>query len=218
MRVRIRQRNHQDLDIMKHTDTQGLLIVISAPSGAGKTTICKGLMDGFPDLRFSVSCTTRPPRQGERDGEDYHFISVKDFTGRIENGEFVEWEEIYGHFYGTSKKDIEALIQRGNDIILDIDIKGARNVKAKYPGGVFVFVMPPSVEILRERLKKRGSETDDIIEMRFARAMEEIRENEWYDYVIFNDIISDSVKVMRSVYMAEKNRRSRLQARIDDFY
>ncbi|MBN2539732.1 MAG: guanylate kinase [Deltaproteobacteria bacterium] len=203
---------------MKHTDTQGLLIVISAPSGAGKTTICKGLMDGFPDLHFSVSCTTRPPRKGERDGEDYHFISVKDFKRRIENGEFVEWEEIYGHFYGTSKKDIETLIQRGDDVILDIDTKGARNVKAKYPGGVFVFIMPPSAEILRERLKKRGSETEDIIKMRFARAMEEIRENEWYDYVIFNDIISDSVIIMKSVYVAEKNRRSRLQARINNFY
>ncbi|MBW2595240.1 MAG: guanylate kinase [Deltaproteobacteria bacterium] len=203
---------------MKHTDTQGLLIVISAPSGAGKTTICKGLLDEFPDLRFSVSCTTRPPRKGEKDGEDYHFISVKDFKGRIEKGEFVEWEEIYGHFYGTSKKDLENLIQKGHDIILDIDTKGAGNVRARYPEGVFVFIMPPSVEILRERLKKRGSETDDIIKMRFDRAMEEMLENEWYDYVIFNDILYNSVDVMRSVYIAEKNRKSRLQARIDNFY
>ncbi|MBW2544211.1 MAG: guanylate kinase [Deltaproteobacteria bacterium] len=203
---------------MKHTDTQGLLIVISAPSGAGKTTICKGLLDEFPDLRFSVSCTTRPPRKGEKDGEDYHFISVKDFKGRIEKGEFVEWEEIYGHFYGTSKKDLENLIQKGHDIILDIDTKGAGNVRARYPEGVFVFIMPPSVEILRERLKKRGSETDDIIKMRFDRAMEEMLENEWYDYVIFNDILCNSVDVMRSVYIAEKNRKSRLQARIDNFY
>ncbi|MBW2599285.1 MAG: guanylate kinase [Deltaproteobacteria bacterium] len=203
---------------MKHTNTQGLLIVISAPSGAGKTTICKGLLNEFPDLRFSVSCTTRPPRKGEKDGEDYHFISVKDFKNSIEKNEFVEWEEIYGHFYGTSKKDIEGLIQRGHDVILDIDTKGAGNVKAKYPDGVFVFIMPPSVEVLRERLKKRGSETDDIIKMRFDRAMEEIRENKWYDYVIFNDIIRGSVNIMRSVYIAEKNRRSRLQARINNFY
>ncbi|MBW2649239.1 MAG: guanylate kinase [Deltaproteobacteria bacterium] len=203
---------------MKHTNTQGLLIVISAPSGAGKTTICKGLLNEFPDLRFSVSCTTRPPRKGEKDGEDYHFISVKDFKDSIEKNEFVEWEEIYGHFYGTSKKDIEGLIQRGHDVILDIDTKGAGNVKAKYPDGVFVFIMPPSVEVLRERLKKRGSETDDIIKMRFDRAMEEIRENKWYDYVIFNDIIRGSVNIMRSVYIAEKNRRSRLQARINNFY
>ena len=203
---------------MNHTDTQGLLIVISAPSGAGKTTICKGLLNEFPDLRFSVSCTTRPPRKDEKDGEDYHFISIKDFKDRIDKGEFAEWEEIYDQFYGTSKKDIEGLFQRGYDVILDIDTKGAGNVKARYPEGVFVFIMPPSVEILKERLKKRGSETDDIIKMRFDRAMEEIRENEWYDYVIFNDIISGSVDLMRSVYIAEKNRRSRLQARIDNFY
>ncbi len=199
-------------------NTQGLLIVISAPSGAGKTTICKGLLNEFPDLRFSVSCTTRPPRKGEKDGEDYHFISVKDFRDSIEKHEFVEWEEIYGHFYGTSKKDIEGLIQRGHDVILDIDTKGAGNVKSMYPEGVFVFIMPPSVEILGERLKKRGSETDDIIKMRFDRAMEEIRENERYDYVIFNDIINDSVDIMKSIYIAEKNRRSRLQARINNFY
>jgi len=203
---------------MKHTDTQGLLIIISAPSGAGKTTICKRLLNEFPDLRFSVSCTTRPPRKDEKDGEDYHFISVKDFKDRIEKNEFVEWEEIYDHFYGTSRKDIEGLSQRGYDVILDIDTKGAGNVKTRYPEGVFVFIMPPSAKILRERLEKRGSETADIIKMRFDRAMGEIRENEWYDYVIFNDIISDSVDIMRSIYIAEKNRRSRLQARINNFY
>ena len=203
---------------MEHTNTQGLLIVISAPSGAGKTTICKGLLNEFPDLRFSVSCTTRSPRKGEKDGEDYHFISVKDFRDSIEKNEFVEWEEIYGNFYGTSKKAVEGLIQKGYDVILDIDIKGAGNVKAKYPESVFVFIMPPSVEILRERLKKRDSETDDIIKMRFDRAMEEIWENEWYDYVVFNDIVPDSVNAMKAVYIAEKNRRSRQQGRIDDFY
>ncbi|MEA3486097.1 MAG: guanylate kinase, partial [Thermodesulfobacteriota bacterium] len=206
------------LDIMKHTSTQGLLIVISAPSGAGKTTICKRLLDEFPDLYFSVSCTTRPPRKGEKDGRDYHFISVKDFKERIEKSEFVEWEELYGHFYGTLKKEIEDLTGKGHEVILDIDTKGAGNVKLMYPKGVFVFIMPPSVEILIERLKKRGSETDDVIKMRFDRVMGEVKENERYDYVIFNDILSDSVDIMRSIYIAEKNRRSRLQARINDFY
>ncbi|TFG92843.1 MAG: guanylate kinase [Syntrophobacterales bacterium] len=203
---------------MKHTDTQGLLMVVSAPSGAGKTTLCKRLLAEFPDLRFSVSCTTRPARKGERDGTDYHFISVEEFTRMKGNGEFVEWEEIYGHFYGTLKKDIEDIIKRGHDVILDVDTKGARNVKARYPQGVFVFIMPPSVEILKERLKKRGSETDDIIRKRFDKAVDEIRENEWYDYVVFNDIVDDSVNILRSVYIAEKNRISRLQDRIADFY
>ena len=203
---------------MKHANAQGLLIVISAPSGAGKTTICRRLLDEFPDLYFSVSCTTRLPRKGEKDGRDYHFISVEKFKNRTGKGEFVEWEEIYGHFYGTLKKEIEDRTGKGHDVILDIDIKGAGNVKSIYPQGVFVFIMPPSVETLKERLKKRGSETDDVMKMRFDRVMEEVRENERYDYVIFNDIINDSVDVMRSIYIAEKNRRSRLQSRINDFY
>jgi len=203
---------------MKHTDMQGLLIVVSAPSGTGKTTLCKKLLAEFPDLRFSVSCTTRPARKGEKDGRDYHFISVEDFKDRREKGEFVEWEEIYGHCYGTSKRDIEEMTRKGYDIVLDIDTQGARNVKAIYPEAVFIFILPPSVEILKERLQKRGSETDEVIQVRFDRAMEEIQENEWYDYVVFNDIISSSVNIMRSVYLAEKNRRSRLQGRIDDFY
>jgi guanylate kinase len=203
---------------MKHANAQGLLIVISAPSGAGKTTICKRLLDEFPDLYFSVSCTTRLPRKGEKDGRDYHFISVEKFKNRTGKGEFVEWEEIYGHFYGTLKKEIEDRTGKGHDVILDIDIKGAGNVKSIYPQGVFVFIMPPSVETLKERLKKRGSETDDVMKMRFDRVMEEVRENERYDYVIFNDIINDSVDIMRSIYIAEKNRRSRLQSRINDFY
>jgi guanylate kinase len=203
---------------MKHTDTQGLLMVISAPSGAGKTTLCKRILREFPDLRFSVSCTTRPSRKGEKDGRDYHFISVKDFKSRIAQGEFVEWEEVYGHFYGTSKRDIEDMTLKGYDVVLDIDTRGARNVKAMYPEAVLIFILPPSVEALKQRLKKRGSETDDTIKVRYDRAMEEIRANEWYDYVVFNDIIADSVNIVRSVYIAEKNRRSRLQGRIDDFY
>ena len=203
---------------MKQTKPKGLLMVVSAPSGAGKTTLCKKLLAEFLDLRFSVSCTTRPARKSEENGRDYHFISTENFTQRRANGEFVEWEEIYGHFYGTLKKDIEDIITQGHDVILDVDTKGARNVKALYPQGIFVFIMPPSVEILKERLKNRGSETDDVIRKRFDKAMEEIRENEWYDYVVFNDIVSDSVNILRSVYIAEKNRTSRLQGRIADFY
>ncbi len=193
-------------------------MVISAPSGAGKTTLCKRLFAEFPALRFSVSCTTRPPRRGEVDGKDYHFTSLEEFKRRKTAGEFVECEEIYGHFYGTSREDIDEMISRGYDVVLDIDTRGARNVKKIYPDAVLVFVMPPSVQILKERLRKRGSETEEVIEMRFNKAMEEIEVNECYDYVIFNDIVADSVVVLSSVYRAEKNRRNRLQSRIDDFY
>ena len=193
-------------------------MVISAPSGTGKTTLCKKLLDEFPDLHFSVSCTTRPAREGEKEGRDYHFITLEDFKDRVARGEFIEWEELYGHYYGTAKRTIEEMLRKGHDVVLDIDTKGARRVKALYPDAVLVFIMPPSVEILKERLKNRRSETDDIIGIRFNRAMEEIRANEWYDYVVFNDIIPDSVAVLRSIYIAEKNRRPRLQNRIDDFY
>ncbi len=193
-------------------------MVISAPSGTGKTTLCKKLLDEFPDLHFSVSCTTRPAREGEKEGRDYHFITLEDFKDRVARGEFIEWEELYGHYYGTAKRTIEEMLRKGHDVVLDIDTRGARRVKALYPDAVLVFIMPPSVEILKERLKNRRSETDDIIAIRFNRAMEEIRANEWYDYVVFNDIIPDSVTVLRSIYIAEKNRRPRLQNRIDDFY
>lgn len=203
---------------MKESVMQGFLMVISAPSGTGKTTLCKRLLATLPDLRFSVSCTTRPPREGEKDGRDYHFISREEFGDRRVRGEFLEWGEIYGHLYGTSKRGIEEMIEEGYDVVLDIDPKGARNVKNIYPNAVFIFIMPPSVEILKERLRKRGSEADDVIKVRFDRAMEEIRANEWYDYVVFNDIIENSVSILRSVYIAERHRRSRLQGRIDDFY
>jgi len=193
-------------------------MVISAPSGTGKTTLCRKLLDEFPDLHFSVSCTTRPAREGEKEGRDYHFITLEDFKDRVARGEFIEWEELYGHYYGTAKRTIEEMLRKGHDVVLDIDTRGARRVKALYPDAVLVFIMPPSVEILKERLKNRRSETDDIIGIRFNRAMEEIRANEWYDYVVFNDIIPDSVAVLRSIYIAEKNRRPRLQNRIDDFY
>jgi len=203
---------------MTHATAQGLVMVISAPSGTGKTTLCKKLLDEFPDLHFSVSCTTRPAREGEKEGRDYHFITLEDFKDRVARGEFIEWEELYGHYYGTAKRTIEEMLRKGHDVVLDIDTRGARRVKALYPDAVLVFIMPPSVEILKERLKNRRSETDDIIAIRFNRAMEEIRANEWYDYVVFNDIIPDSVTVLRSIYIAEKNRRPRLQNRIDDFY
>ncbi|MDI6615102.1 MAG: guanylate kinase [Syntrophaceae bacterium] len=203
---------------MTHATAQGLMMVISAPSGTGKTTLCRKLLDECPDLHFSVSCTTRPAREGEKEGRDYHFITPEEFKERVARDEFIEWEELFGNCYGTAKRTIEEMLMKGRDVVLDIDTRGARRVKTLYPDAVFIFIMPPSVEILKERLKNRRSETDDIIEVRFDRAMEEIRANEWYDYVVFNDIVPDSVAILRSIYVAEKNRRPRLQNRIDDFY
>src|SRR4030042_50047 len=130
-------------------------MVVSAPSGAGKTTISRRIMRMFPDLRFSVSCTTRPPRPGEVDGKDYIFLSKAEFRERIARGEFVEWVENYGQLYGTAKKTMEAFLEQGYDLLLDIEPRGARAIREQYPRGVFIFILPPSLSELKARLAKR---------------------------------------------------------------
>jgi len=196
------------------SDISGLLIVVSAPSGTGKTTICKEVMKIVPELRFSISCTTREPRKGEIDGRDYHFISRKEFEERISGGDFIEWAENHGHLYGTLKKDVEGLVTAGYDVLFDVDPRGAKELKSQYNNAVFVFILPPSIDVLKERLKKRGSEENAMMKARFERAAKEIGEVVWYDYAIFNDIIDESVDVLKSIYRAEKNRRERLTKRI----
>jgi len=197
---------------------KGLLLVVSAPSGAGKTTICKEILKILPHLRFSVSCTTRPPREGEQNGKDYHFISEDEFRNRIAKGEFIEWAENYGYLYGTLKKEIKNFEDKTFDILLDIDPLGAKNLKKNYPDGVFVFILPPSIAILKERLKGRGSEKKDMIKIRLKKAIEEINENKWYDYVIFNDNITAAASVMKAIYIAEKSKRERLKNKINNLF
>jgi guanylate kinase len=198
------------------SDISGLLIVVSAPSGTGKTTICKEVLKIVPELRFSISCTTREPRKGEIDGRDYHFISREEFETRLSRGDFIEWAENHGHLYGTLKKDVDGLVQKGHDVLFDVDPRGAKELKSQYNNAVFVFILPPSIDILKERLEKRGSEKDAMMKARFERAFKEVREVVWYDYAIFNDIIDESVDVLKSIYKAEKNRRERLKNRIDN--
>lgn len=134
---------------------KGLCIVVSAPSGSGKSTICRRLLAACPDMEFSVSFTSRPPRPNEIDGKDYHFVSREDFQRRIERGEFVEWVENYGEFYGTSGRALQDLLRRGKDLLLDIEPRGAKEMKKKFQEGVFVFVLPPSLDELLKRLQKR---------------------------------------------------------------
>ncbi|MBN2568901.1 MAG: guanylate kinase [Deltaproteobacteria bacterium] len=195
----------------------GLILVVSAPSGAGKTTICRKFLKNAPNVRFSVSSTTRKPRRGEVNGSDYHFISEEKFREGIAKGEFIEWEINYGYLYGTSKKRVEELLGKGYDILFDLDTRGAKNLKSLYPDAVFVFILPPSMNALRERLEKRGSEKGKILEMRIGKAMEEIRENKRYDYVIFNDNVGCSVDVLKAIYVAERHRGIRLNNRIISF-
>lgn len=198
------------------SDERGLFVVVSAPSGTGKTTICKEVLKIVPGLRFSVSCTTREPRRGEKNGMDYHFISKEEFERRVSKRDFIEWAENHGHLYGTLKKDVEGLLHEGLDVLFDVDPRGAKELKSLYPDAVFVFILPPSIDMLKERLKRRGSEERDIMNARFERAFEEIREFVWYDYAVFNDIIHESVDIVRSIYRAEKNRIGRLKNKIDE--
>ncbi|MBI4632906.1 MAG: guanylate kinase [Deltaproteobacteria bacterium] len=197
--------------------SEGLFIVVSAPSGTGKTSILKALMQNCPNIMFSVSYTTRPPRPGEVDGRDYHFISEQEFRERIAAGEFAEWVENYGQLYGTSGKTMRAFLEQGFDLMLDVEARGAQALKTNYPGGIFVFVLPPSLAELRKRLGGRGCESEEAMKRRLDKAVDEIREIGWYDYVIFNDRLEDAVDRLRSIYVAEKSRRERLTERIEGF-
>jgi guanylate kinase len=197
--------------------TEGLFLVVSAPSGTGKTSICRQVLKLCPNIRFSVSYTTRSPRPGEVDGTDYHFISEEEFKERLDRGEFIEWAENFGNLYGTSGEAMHASLSRGLDIMLDVEPRGAKVLKENYPGGVFVFILPPTLDELRSRLNRRGFESPDVIERRFRRAVEEIKEVFWYDYVIFNDKLNVAIDQLRAIYMAEKNRRYRSNAKLQMF-
>jgi guanylate kinase len=194
----------------------GFFIVVSAPSGTGKTSICREFMRLCPDVSFSVSHTTRLPRPGEREGVDYHFISEASFREQIRQGAFAEWTENYGHLYGTSVHSMRHFIERGCNLLLDLEPGGAGALKKNYPGGVFVFILPPSIDDLRQRLSKRG-ETPEVIRKRLHKVMDEIKEVIWYDYIIINDNFDHAVNCLRSIYIAEMSRRERLAVRLKPF-
>ena len=195
----------------------GLLMVVSAPSGAGKTSICREILRLFPNVRFSVSCTTRPPRPDEVNGKDYDFISTAEFRKRLARGEFVEWVENYGQFYGTSKKTMNAFLNQGYDLILDIERRGAKAIRERYPRGIFIFILPPSLSELKSRLSLRG-DSADVMERRLQSSLDEIREALWYDYIIFNEKLEEAVDQFRAVYIAERSRRDRFTERIEAFF
>jgi guanylate kinase len=196
---------------------KGLFIVVSAPSGAGKSSICQGLMRSFPEIKFSVSYTSRPSRPNEVDGKDYHFISRREFQKRIDRGEFFEWVENYGNLYGSSRRVMEEHVRDGGDLLLDIEPRGAKNVKKEFKGGIYVFVLPPSRAELLKRLEKRGHETNEMIQKRFKQAESELKEISWYDYIIFNKDLKTAVNQLIAIYTAEKCKRSRLQSEIKKF-
>ncbi|MBA4396390.1 MAG: guanylate kinase [Syntrophus sp. (in: bacteria)] len=199
-----------------HSAGSSLFMVVSAPSGTGKTTICREFLNLCPGIRFSVSSTTRPPRPGEKDGVDYNFITESAFREQIKAGAFAEWAENYGCYYGTSKEIMHSLLGAGCDLLLDIEPVGAKALKKNYPGGVFVFVLPPSLEALKVRLNRRG-EIPEVMQRRLGNAMDEIKEIVWYDYIIINEDLQDSVDCLRSIYIAEKCRRERLAEKMGHF-
>lgn len=195
----------------------GLLLILSAPSGAGKTSISRELLRMFPEIRFSVSYTTRAPRPGEVDGVDYHFVSEEVFRQQIARGEFVEWVENYGRLYGTSRRTMDAHLTSGRDLILDIEPRGAKAIRNHYPHGIYVFVLPPSLSELKARLARRGHGAE-VVERRLRTSLAEIREALWYDYVIFNERLNEAVDQFRAIYIAERSRRERAQEKIASFF
>ena len=184
-----------------------LIIIISAPSGSGKTTVVERLLAELPRVKRSISCTTRPPRQGEEEGRDYFFVSEGDFRRKIENGEFLEWEETFGNFYGTPLEQFTGAMENGQDLILSIDVKGARQVKEKFPGAISVFIMPPSTEELEARLRKRNTDRKDQVDLRLKEARRELEAADEYDYLVVNDDLDGAVTELKSVLEAERQKR-----------
>jgi guanylate kinase len=183
---------------------EGLLFVVSAPSGAGKTSLCSALTDELENLRHSISYTTRQPRPGEIDGRDYHFVAVERFRQMLQSGDFAESAEVHGNFYGTSRRVLDGMRAEGIDVILDIDTQGAKQIRDKYEGqAVFIFIMPPSLEILEERLRNRKSDHENEIKKRMQRARDEMRDYTLYDYVIVNRDFGRALVEIRSVITAE---------------
>ncbi|GAB6094755.1 guanylate kinase [Desulfatiferula olefinivorans] len=165
----------------------GHLFVISAPSGTGKTTLCRLLLDAFDTIGYSVSHTTRSPRPGEVDGRDYFFVSTEVFETMIRDNALIEWARVHGNYYGTSSAFVRQCLESGRDILLDIDVKGAASIREQYPDAVTIFIMPPSMEALRERLNRRATDSPEVIETRITNAEEEIRHRDLYRHVIVND-------------------------------
>lgn len=187
----------------------GLLIVLSGPSGAGKGTICQELLRQMPNLRYSVSSTTRYPRPGEVEGIHYYFRPRQEFEAMLARDELLEWAEFCDNYYGTPRFAVEQAIQEGLDVILEIEIQGALQIKKRFPQGVFTFIVPPSLDVLSERIHKRGTETEEVIQKRLATAIQELGYVSEYDYVVINDEVPVAVDKLKSILIAEKCRVKR---------
>lgn len=194
---------------------KGVLLVVSGPSGAGKGTICQLVRDSLPELGYSVSVTTRPQRTGEVEGKNYFFKSIPEVKQMIDNDELLEYAEVYGNYYGTPRKYVENLLNCGRDVLLEIDIQGALQIKKRFPEAVFVFIVPPSLDELSARIYKRGTDSEDVIKRRMASAAGELTYAAEYDYIIVNDIAQKAAQKVLTIMEAERYRVARTYFIVD---
>ncbi|HEY1339515.1 MAG TPA: guanylate kinase [Bryobacteraceae bacterium] len=190
------------------------VFIISAPSGSGKSTLVARLMRSVPGLKFSISYTSRRPRGAEVDGQDYRFVSRADFEAMIARDEFLEWAEVFGNYYGTHRGILEEARAEGKDLVLDIDVQGARQLKCKIPEAVTVFILAPSRQILEQRLRTRSEDREDVMERRLRAAADEIRNYLTYDYVVINRDLAESDATLSAIVRAERVRRTRIEDQI----
>ena len=178
----------------------GHLFIISAPSGAGKSTLCRAMRDHFPDLLYSISYTTRSPRKGERNGVDYHFIPPDDFEKGISRHQWAEWAEVHGNYYGTSAEFLDNELSAGRDILLEIDVQGTRQILQRYPDGITIFILPPSLEILKQRLQVRGTDSPEVIAVRLANAQKEMAQKDVYRHIVINDRLQEALEELTTIF------------------
>jgi len=195
---------------------KGILFVISAPSGAGKTSICREILRLFPGLRQSISYTTRTMRHGERDGVDYHFVTKDVFEQMIGDGAFVEWAQVHGNCYGTARATLESAADAGADVLLDIDFQGAEQLRGSGLNGVFIFILPPDMNELRKRLDFRNTDDEDVIARRMSNAAGEIAQAVNFDYLVVNDVLERAVDKVRAILIAEAARTVRVVASLPE--
>lgn len=196
----------------------GGLFIISAPSGTGKSTIIRALRQGTQGLGYSVSHTTRPPRGSEQDGIDYHFVDKQTFNRMIQSGEFVEWARVYDQFYGTSFANLESQTEQGLDVVLDLDSRGARNTRQHFEDCVLIYLLPPSLAELEQRIRGRGTDDEEIIRVRIQRSAEEIKKCVRYDYIIINAQLEKAVDEVRAIIISERCRTRRRLAAVESSF
>jgi guanylate kinase len=185
----------------------GRIFVVSGPSGSGKSTLIREVRQKVPDLGYSVSHTSRPPRGKEKNGVEYHFVSRENFQRMIDSGEFVEWAEVYQDLYGTSVASLRSQITAGQDVIMDIDVQGARNIKDHFKDAILIYVLPPSMDVLEKRLRERRTDDEKTIRTRLTKAGMEIKNCVSYDYLLFNDQLDQAVEELKSILIAERCRK-----------